>query len=83
MSVQGVDSGQGPTPFGSFAIWSEIVEDTDNEKTNITKRPNSHSLGTFQAYDAQTKTHDTCKSAVDNATAHPKTEVQVSIVHSK
>ncbi|XP_045763791.1 spondin-1-like isoform X5 [Maniola jurtina] len=77
VSVQGVDSGQGPTPFGSFAIWSEIVEDPENENINSTKTSNSHSLGTFQAYDAQTKPHETCKSAVDNATAHPKTEVQV------
>ncbi|XP_069355294.1 spondin-1-like isoform X3 [Maniola hyperantus] len=77
VSVQGVDSGQGPTPFGSFAIWSETIEDTENEKTNSTKTSNSHSLGTFQAYDAQTKPHETCKSAVDNATAHLKTEVQV------
>ncbi|CAH2268209.1 jg8215 [Pararge aegeria aegeria] len=77
VSVQGVDSGQGPTPFGSFAIWSEVVEETENEKTNSTKIINSHSFGTFQAYDAQTKSHETCKSAVENATAHPKTEVQV------
>lgn len=39
--------------------------------------PPKWSLGTFQAYDAQTKLVEFCTPAVDNATAHPKTEIQV------
>ncbi|CAH0717275.1 unnamed protein product, partial [Brenthis ino] len=77
VSLQGVDSGQGATPFVGFVIWAEVVEDSENESINSTKTANSLSYGTFQAYDAQTKTLEACNPAVDNTTAHPKTEVQV------
>lgn len=77
VSLQGVDSGQGPTPFVGFVIWAEVLDDSENESTNSTKPVNSLSYGAFQAYDAQTKTLEACTPAVDNATAHPKTEVQV------
>uniref|UniRef100_A0A2A4JGL1 Spondin-1 n=1 Tax=Heliothis virescens TaxID=7102 RepID=A0A2A4JGL1_HELVI len=81
VSLQGVDSGQGPTPFIGFTIWVEIKPDqAKTEKgsnpQNVTEASNL-TLGTFQAYDAQAKIHEVCPLAVDNATAHPKTEVQV------
>ncbi|CAD0198913.1 unnamed protein product [Chrysodeixis includens] len=74
----GIDSGQGPTPFIGFSIWVEIkseqskTEKSESQPTEVPKLP----LGTFQAYDAQAKIHEVCTPAVDNATAHPKTEVQ-------
>lgn len=79
VSLQGIDSGQGPTPFIGFSIWVEIkseqskTDKAETQSTEATKLP----LGTFQAYDAQAKIHEICSPAVDNATAHPKTEVQV------
>ncbi|XP_026746917.1 spondin-1-like isoform X2 [Trichoplusia ni] len=79
VSLQGIDSGQGPTPFIGFSIWVEIkseqskTDKVETQSTEATKLP----LGTFQAYDAQAKIHEMCSPAVDNATAHPKTEVQV------
>ncbi|KAJ2950723.1 hypothetical protein O0L34_g8985 [Tuta absoluta] len=75
VSLQGVDSGEGPTPFLGFTIWVEL-EATDVE-TELAQAHVNQSLGIFQAYDAQTKLHEYCKPAVDNATAHPKTEIQV------
>ncbi|XP_026491257.2 spondin-1-like isoform X2 [Vanessa tameamea] len=79
VSLQGVDSGKGPTPFVGFMIWAEVVEDSQNDSTNGTNssKVNSLSFGAFQAFDAQTKSFEECNPAVDNATAHPKTEVQV------
>ncbi|CAH4033530.1 unnamed protein product [Pieris brassicae] len=76
VSLQGVDSGQGPAPFIGFIIWAELDHNlnTSSNTTNVTV---SGSPGTFQAYDAQTKPHELCKPAVDNATSHPKTEIQV------
>ncbi|XP_028177243.1 spondin-1-like isoform X2 [Ostrinia furnacalis] len=77
VSLQGVDSGQGSTPFVGFMIWAELDEEQKNESLdNLTTNQPQH-LGSFQAYDAQTKPHESCKPAVDNATAHPKTEIQV------
>ncbi|KAJ8724934.1 hypothetical protein PYW07_015892 [Mythimna separata] len=81
VSLQGIDSGQGPTPFIGFNIWVEIKLDqpkTDKggSQPNVTEASNL-TLGTFQAYDAQAKIQEVCSPAVDNATAHPKTEVQV------
>ncbi|KAL0839460.1 hypothetical protein ABMA28_016170 [Loxostege sticticalis] len=76
VSLQGVDSGQGPTPFVGFTIWAELDEEPRDDGTD-NATANQMQLGTFQAYDAQTKPHETCKPAVDNATAHPKTEIQV------
>ncbi|XP_073963335.1 spondin-1-like [Choristoneura fumiferana] len=77
VSLQGVDSGKGLTPFIGFTIWVEVEEDqTAPEATKPTQFINQ-SLGGFQAYDAQTKLHEFCVPAVDNATAHPKTEIQV------
>ncbi|XP_063823751.1 spondin-1-like [Ostrinia nubilalis] len=77
VSLQGVDSGQGSTPFVGFMIWAELDEEQKNESLdNLTTNQQQH-LGSFQAYDAQTKPHESCKPAVDNATAHPKTEIQV------
>lgn len=79
VSLQGVDSGQGPTPFVGFTIWAELDEEPRDDGTD-NATANQMQLGTFQAYDAQTKPHETCKPAVDNATAHPKTEIQVSMI---
>lgn len=81
VSLQGIDSGQGPTPFIGFKIWVEVKPDqSKNDKSgntqNVTEASNL-TLGTFQAYDAQAKIQEVCSPAVDNATAHPKTEVQV------
>lgn len=76
MSLQGVDSGKGLTPFIGFTIWVEVEDQTALEATKPTQ-DNNQSLGGFQAYDAQTKLHDFCVPAVNNATAHPKTEIQV------
>lgn len=78
MSLQGVDSGQGPTPFVGFVIWAEVVGDSQNDSKNGTINTNTLAYGAFQAYDAQTKHLEECKPAVNNATAHSKTEVQVS-----
>ncbi|KAJ0179252.1 hypothetical protein K1T71_004964 [Dendrolimus kikuchii] len=80
VSLQGIDSGQGPTPFIGFTIWAETFKDFAQNENNEDLQPTSPSkpsLGTFQAYDAQTKLVEFCTPAVDNATAHPKTEVQV------
>lgn len=75
-----MDSGQGPTPFSGFTIWAEISRDaskiTKVEDTKSTAIPDVE-LGSFQAYDAQTKIHQICSPAADNATGHPKTEIQV------
>lgn len=76
VSLQGVDSGQGPTPFVGFTIWAEIEEEPIKDDSGTNSSAN-HVLGVFQAYDAQTKPHEVCKPAVGNATAHPKTEIQV------
>lgn len=80
VSLQGVDSGQGPTPFSGFTIWAEISRDASKtskiEDSKSTATPDLP-LGTFQAYDAQTKIHQICAPAADNATGHPKTEIQV------
>ncbi|CAB3225007.1 unnamed protein product [Arctia plantaginis] len=79
VTLQGVDSGQGPTPFIGFTIWVEVYSDTAKGE-NINNQPieaENTSLGSFQAYDAQAKIHEQCSPAVDNATSHPKTEVQV------
>ncbi|KAJ8726909.1 hypothetical protein PYW08_015306 [Mythimna loreyi] len=81
VSLQGIDSGQGPTPFIGFSIWVEIKldqpkTDKSGSQPNVTEASNL-TLGTFQAYDAQAKIKEVCSPAVDNATAHPKTEVQV------
>ncbi|OWR53357.1 f-spondin [Danaus plexippus plexippus] len=75
VSLQGVDSGQGPTPFVGFLIWAEL-DDPGNESNDDTPR-GPPALGALQAYDTQTKLYEPCKPAVDNATSHPKTEVQV------
>ncbi|CAG4940448.1 unnamed protein product [Colias eurytheme] len=77
VSLQGVDGGQGPTPFIGFIIWAELDHgfNSSANTTNITI--SNESPGIFQAYDAQTKPHESCMPAVDNATAHPKTEIQV------
>ncbi|XP_045459858.1 spondin-1-like [Melitaea cinxia] len=77
VSLQGVDSGQGPTPFVGFVIWAEVVGDSQNDSKNGTINTNTLAYGAFQAYDAQTKHLEECKPAVNNATAHSKTEVQV------
>ncbi|XP_075972782.1 spondin-1-like isoform X2 [Anticarsia gemmatalis] len=79
VTLQGIDSGQGPTPFIGFTIWVEYrSEPVKADKVdNPPVEPQNKSLGTFQAYDAQAKIHEHCIPAVDNATAHPKTEVQV------
>lgn len=63
-------------------IWVEVKSDQPkidkgNNQSNETKAANL-TLGTFQAYDAQAKIVEVCSPSVDNATAHPKTEVQVS-----
>ncbi|XP_052751593.1 spondin-1-like isoform X2 [Galleria mellonella] len=79
VSLQGLDSGQGPTPFIGFTIWVEIDEFVKTE-TSDEDNPNKSlnlPLGGFQSYDAQTKQHEVCRPAVNNATAHPKTEIQV------
>ncbi|XP_022829704.1 spondin-1-like isoform X2 [Spodoptera litura] len=81
VSLQGIDSGQGPTPFIGFTIWVEVKSDQPKidkatNQSNETKAANL-TLGTFQAYDAQAKIVEVCSPSVDNATAHPKTEVQV------
>lgn len=76
VSLQGVDSGQGPTPFVGFTIWAELDEEA-KDSTNSSNSTGSLVLGGFQAYDAQTKPYEFCKPAVGNATAHPKTEIQV------
>ncbi|CAG9090129.1 unnamed protein product [Plutella xylostella] len=76
VTLQGVDTGEGPTPFIGFTIWAEM----DTEQADDKKEPDlstNKSLGHFQAYDAQTKEHDYCIPAVTNATSHPKIEVQV------
>ncbi|XP_041972855.1 spondin-1-like [Aricia agestis] len=73
VSLQGIDSGQGPTPFIGFVIWAELEEENENK----TESPNLHQLGAFQAYDAQAKLYEACEPAVTNATSHPKTEIQV------
>lgn len=80
VSLQGVDSGQGPTPFIGFTIWAELEEvTTEADKVpTVTTSLSNHSLGTFQAYDAHAKLHEFCKPGVENATAHSKTEIQVS-----
>ncbi|CAG9563579.1 unnamed protein product [Danaus chrysippus] len=75
VSLQGVDSGQGPTPFVGFLIWAELDDAGNESDDDILKGPPS--LGALQAYDTQTKLYEPCKPAVDNATSHPKTEVQV------
>ncbi|KAM3968302.1 spondin-1 [Aphomia sociella] len=80
VSLQGLDSGQGPTPFIGFTIWVE--NDKEFVKTSTDEAESSNislnlPLGGFQVYDAQTKSHDVCRPAVNNATAHPKTEIQV------
>ncbi|XP_037297171.1 LOW QUALITY PROTEIN: spondin-1 [Manduca sexta] len=81
VSLHGVDSGQGATPFIGFAIWAELSadfgKDGSDENGKTTVAPKLPTLGVFQAYDAQTKIHESCAPAVDNATAHPKTEVQI------
>lgn len=81
MSLQGVDSGQGPTPFVGFLIWAEL-DDPGNESNDDTPR-GPPALGALQAYDTQTKLYEPCKPAVDNATSHPKTEVQVSVCEKR
>lgn len=80
VSLQGVDSGQGPTPFIGFTIWAELEEvTTETDKIAAVKASLSNqSLGAFQAYDAHAKLHEICKPGVENATAHSKTEIQVS-----
>lgn len=80
VSLQGVDSGQGPTPFIGFTIWAELEEVTTeaDKVATVTTSLSNHSLGTFQAYDAHAKLHEFCKPGVENATAHSKTEIQVS-----
>lgn len=83
VSLQGVDKGEGPTPFSGFTIWAErALSPLEAETTaalGVTKLPpvTNISLGTFQTYDAQSKMHNACKPAVTNATAHSKTEIQV------
>ncbi|XP_072941513.1 spondin-1-like [Epargyreus clarus] len=79
VSLQSVDSGQGPTPFVGFTIWAEVVQEVPlNDSVEERKlSENNQSLGTFQAYDSQAKPHEVCIPAVNNATSHPKTEVQV------
>ncbi|XP_026326573.1 spondin-1-like [Hyposmocoma kahamanoa] len=79
VSLQGVDSGQGPTPFIGFTIWAELEEVTTevDKVAAITTPLSNQSLGTFQAYDAHAKLHEFCKPGVENATAHSKTEIQV------
>ncbi|XP_068627993.1 spondin-1-like [Battus philenor] len=78
VSLQGVDSGEGATPFTGFTIWAELYEQNEQKQdiTDIHKLRNQ-TRGAFQAYDAQTKLYEECKPAVGNATAHPKTEIQV------
>lgn len=80
VSLQGVDSEQGPTPFIGFTIWAELEEvTTETDKVATVKSSlSNHSLGAFQAYDAHAKLHELCKPGVENATAHSKTEIQVS-----
>lgn len=82
VSLQGVDSGQGSTPFIGFTIWAELEEvTTDADKVAAVTTPLSNqSLGSFQAYDAHAKLHEFCKPGVENATAHSKTEIQVSFI---
>ncbi|RVE48406.1 hypothetical protein evm_006967, partial [Chilo suppressalis] len=76
VSLQGVDSGQGPTPFVGFTIWAE--KDEESVKIDVVNSSAiNQSLGAFQSYDAQTKPHDFCMPAVDNATGHPKTDIQI------
>ncbi|XP_013174900.1 PREDICTED: spondin-1-like [Papilio xuthus] len=80
VSLHGVDSGEGPTPFTAFTIWAEIYKqhnENDSKAINDTVNTTNQSLGVFQAYDAQTKLYEDCKPAIGNATAHPKTEIQV------
>ncbi|CAH2063434.1 unnamed protein product, partial [Iphiclides podalirius] len=80
VSLQGVNSGEGATPFTGFTIWAEVYdqqEDIDDKENKDSSKPRNQSLGVFQAYDTQTKLRDDCKPAVANATAHPKTDVQV------
>ncbi|XP_061706106.1 spondin-1-like [Cydia pomonella] len=79
VSLLGVDSGTGLAPFIGFTMWLELDEDKGSDVTQSpTQATTNHSLlGSFQAYDAQTKQHALCFPAVDNATAHPKTEIQV------
>ncbi|XP_049865204.1 spondin-1-like [Pectinophora gossypiella] len=75
VSLQGVDSGQGPSPFIGFKMWAELEEVSDD--IDPPSSPANQSLGTFQTYDAHAKLQELCKPAVENATAHPKTEIQV------
>lgn len=82
VTLRGANSGQGPYPFTGFKIWAEVASDFSKDETeqgDLRATADPHQpLGVFQAYDAQTKLHESCAPAVDNATAHPKTEVQVS-----
>lgn len=79
VSLQGANSGQGPTPFIGFTIWAELEEVTPeaDKEAAVASSPSNRSLGAFQAYDAQAKLHEFCKPAVENTTSHSKTEVQV------
>ncbi|XP_004928080.2 spondin-1 [Bombyx mori] len=81
VTLRGANSGQGPYPFTGFKIWAEVASDFSKDETeqgDLRATADPHQpLGVFQAYDAQTKLHESCAPAVDNATAHPKTEVQV------
>ncbi|XP_060800707.1 spondin-1 [Amyelois transitella] len=78
VSLQGVDVGHGPTPFVGFTIWAEPDEElTPESNVSTAKTPVPQALGGFQAYDAQTMQFEGCQPAVSNATAHPKTEIQV------
>lgn len=83
VSLQGVDSGQGPTPFIGFTIWAEleaVTAEADKGAVATTSLSNK-SLGAFQTYDAHAKLHEFCKPGVENATAHSKTEIQVSFTY--
>lgn len=65
--LQGVNIGEGPSPFTGFYIWIEAS----------TKSNSNLALGSFQAYDVQVALYDKCQPAVVNSTAHYKTEIQV------
>ncbi|XP_053599585.1 spondin-1-like isoform X2 [Plodia interpunctella] len=78
VSLQGVDVGRGLTPFVGFTIWAETDEEPQTAtEISTVKTPAGPALGGFQSYDAQTKSFEGCQPAVTNATAHPKTDIQV------